>query len=420
MSDENSPEERLSKFSNAGSSTYRLRLAEHLEQGRADKRSSEENPLAGMIEDVIRDGAIRADPNRDPGAAEVPFPWRSETQDAEPVPRKLIDELQAAQEQGWVEPLDVDWTNVDAPSETALVAPDGMGEARRKRLTFVRVRGLYRATALKIVQNERLRQALRAAGATLSANSRIALSKALRLSRRMGPRDWRRRYLAFISLVHRNLLDRRTEQLLFSKTPPLQVYHITETTAGPKKEFVYQGPIPRKALNWALSAVPSDLKRYAFVDFRAGQGRTLLLAARHNFEYVAGYAFDAGSGEALEMNLAQYPRSYMSCRDVRALRGDRDGVIIPHQPAVLFFPGSLSANHLEIILDNVAASCRLHPRPLYLIFDDAGRERGLSGLEVFEPVPLSLVNRAKAFLFSPARVTVYRALNHASAASPSS
>ena len=73
-------------------------------------------------------------------------------------------------------------------------------------------------------------------------------------------------------------------------------------------------------LGWALSALPADLKRYAFVDFEAGNGRTLLLAARRNFEHAIGYTHDSESSAMLEMNLAQYSRSYMSCRDVRALR----------------------------------------------------------------------------------------------------
>jgi hypothetical protein len=168
------------------------------------------------------------------------------------------------------------------------------------------------------------------------------------------------------------------------------------------------GPIPKKLLDWALSALPPDRKRYAFIDYRAGNGRTLLLAARHNFEYAAGYAFDAEGTETLEMNLAQYPRSYLACRDVRALRGDRDGVVIPAQPAVLFFPDGLSEGHLDIILNYVTASLRLEPRPVYLIFENAGRECGREQMSLFEKVSLPLLNQAKVFLFAPVSIAVYR------------
>jgi hypothetical protein len=232
--------------------------------------------------------------------------------------------------------------------------------------------------------------------------------KARSLTRRIRMRDWNRRRLALLSHIHRHVFDRKTERLLFCKTPLLEVYHVEDTARGPEKSFFYQGPIPKKLLDWALSALPQDLKRYAFVDFRAGNGRTLLLAARHHFEYAAGYAFDLESSETLEMNLAQYPRSYLACRDVRALRGDRDGVLVPSQPSVLFFPYSLSAGHLDIILTYVTTSLRLDPRPIYLIFENAGRERSREQMSSFEKVRLPLLNQAKAFLFAPVSIAVYR------------
>ena len=235
----------------------------------------------------------------------------------------------------------------------------------------------------------------------------------------MRAREWRRRRLALLSVVHRHVFDRKTEQLLFCKSPPLEVYHVNETQSGLEKSFVYQGPIPRKLLDWALSALPEDLKRYAFVDFSAGNGRTLLLAARRNFEYAAGYAFDTPSSETLEMNLAQYPRSYLSCRDVRPLRGDRDGVLIPSQPAVLFFPDGVSEDLLDVILNRATASLRLDPRPIYLIFENAGRERGREHMEMFEKAPLPLLNQAKAALFGPIKIAVYRSKSKSPAYSAS-
>ncbi len=222
-------------------------------------------------------------------------------------------------------------------------------------------------------------------------------------------RSLRGRYLALVSLVHRRVFDRRIEQLLFFKTAGPSSW--LENGADGQKKFVYRGPIPEVVLGWALSALPTDLKRYAFVDFEAGNGRTLLLAARRNFEHAIGYTHDGETCAMLEMNLAQYSRSYMSCRDVRALRGDRDGIPIPMQPAVLFFPYSLSRHHLSIVLSHLSASIRLNPRSIYLIFENSGPERGLEQMTLFRKVPLPPVNRVRARLFSPANIAVYRSLN---------
>ncbi len=165
-------------------------------------------------------------------------------------------------------------------------------------------------------------------------------------------RDFRSRYLAFLSFIHRHIFDHRIERLLFFKTPA--PHSRLETGADGQKTFLYRGPIPEIVLGWALSALPADLKRFAFVDFEAGNGRTLLLAARRNFEHAIGYTGDSETCAMLEMNLAQYSRSYMSCRDVRALRGDRDGIPIPQQPSVLFFPVSLSPACLASVLSPLA------------------------------------------------------------------
>jgi hypothetical protein len=393
MTDERSPEERrLSKFSNADRGAYRASEARETEGA----ETARGQPLEGLIEHVMRDKGLHAALNDRASPADSPS-WEPETGRAGAASSKLIEELEAAQGQKWIDPDEeaaqapmASQSRLDETSHSA-VAPFTLGQRIGRPLS------------------NGLRRMFDKAGMAFARAGLSASRYLLRLSRRMKPSDWRRRYLALLSTLHRRVFDRRTEQLLFSKTPPLQVYRITDTETGQKKEFVYGGPIPGKVLGWALSGVPSDLKRYAFVDFRSGNGRTLLLAARRNFEFAAGYAFGAESCEALEMNLAQYPRSYMSCRDVRALRGDRDGIFIPRQPAVLFFPHSLSLSHIDIILNKVGESFRLHPRPIFLVFDNAGRERALEAVKLFERVSLPLLDRIKAGLFSPARVAVYRA-----------
>ena len=56
----------------------------------------------------------------------------------------------------------------------------------------------------------------------------------------------------------------------------------------------------------------------------------------------------------------------------------------------------------------VTASLRLDPRPIYLIFENAGRECGRDQMSLFERAPMPLLNQAKAFLFAPVSIAVYR------------
>lgn len=365
MNDKSGPKERLPSNFPDPSDWRRQALEQELEK-RASSPLPEE--LATLIEQAIKApaaGSIHGKPSG-AGAAERAL---------EKLPERLIEELSAAQkrlagEPPLAPPEEEEEENEDFPPPASKTA--SLAGLRRRAGTG----------------------ALAAAG---------LLRRAFRL------RDWRCRYLALLSFIHRRIFDRRIERLLFIKTsgPSPTV----ETEADGWKAFCYHGPIPSMVFNWALSALPANLKHYAFVDFRAGNGRTLLLASRRNFEHATGYAPDTESCAVLEMNLAQYSRSYMSCRDVRALRGDRDGMSIPLQPAVLFFPNDLGASHLPIVLSHLAASMRLNPRPVYLIFENSGPEQELEQMLLFRRVSLPLVNRLKARLFSPANVAVYKSLN---------
>jgi hypothetical protein len=405
MTNEDSGDPRLSKFSNADRRGYRKRPGDGAPETLS---SSDGDPsLANLLETAIRGGGLALQSTRsDQGAGQNGDPGSGVPNEA--LSNRLLEELNAAQAQiraAPQPPLDpAPAAEPEAPAPAAEAAPPigeqgDDGESDLEAPTESRQDFALPARA---------GPAGGAATAALSKGARALLDASGKLSRRMRIRDWRRRRLALLSVVHRHVFDRNAEQLLFCKSPPLEVYQMEETEGCPEKLYVYKGPVPKKLLEWALSALPEDLKRFAFVDFRAGNGRTMLLAARRNFEYAAGYAFDAESAEMLEMNLAQYPRSYLSCRDVRALRADREGVLIPRQPAVLFFPDCLSLHHVDIILSYVLGSFRLDPRPIFLIFENAGRERGRDGMEIFERAPLPVLNRAKALFLSPVKVAVYR------------
>jgi hypothetical protein len=429
MSDD-SVENWLSKFSNANWRAYAPQAGPELQHPASFFRVENNPPLADLLEHAIRGSGL---PERARIVHSEPDAFQRTTE-PKLLHERLIEELTTAQQQMQSEPpvqyvAPPDYTEppaehstLDKPApETIAFAdrepvswpeliPPGMHEERMHEETILAepdTAPLPAAEALKEHLRGKARQSP-SAGAGLGGRAKPLAHPARQMTRRMGMRDWNRRRLALLSHIHRDVFDRTTEQLLFCKTPQLEVYHFEETEKGLQKFFVYEGPIPKKLLDWALSALPEDLKRYAFVDFRATNGRTLLLAARRNFEYAAGYAFDAEGAETLEMNLAQYPRSYLACRDVRALRGDRDGVVVPSQPAVLFFPDSLSAGHLDIILNYVTASLRLDPRPIYLIFENAGRECGKDQMSLFERAPMPLLNQAKAFLFAPVSIAVYR------------
>jgi hypothetical protein len=350
-------------------------------------RAPEPGPnLASLIEQAIKSPALNPAPVEE--APEEPdSASEAEAASVSPLPERLIEELHAAREQMLAE------TQPEPPlSGAALIAT----------LTAVFAVDTAPAVAAGVMQAGAAQGQVKPPGRAQAAPSGAIVRQG---SAGLPAWFWPR-YLAALSFLHWRVFDQRIERRLSFKTPaPDQRLKINSRGEA---NFHYRGPIPVLALGWALSALPADLQQFAFVDFEAGNGRVLLLAARRNFEHATGYTHDGEACAILEMNLSKYARSHMGCRDVRALRGDRDGLPMPGQAAVLFFPDSLSRVVLEAALSRLAASLKLKPRPVYLIFENSGREEGREELKLFAKARLPFLSRIKVALFSPGRIAVYK------------
>ncbi len=361
-------------------------------------------------------------PYGDPGPV-TPFDPR-EDEPLSPPPSRLMDELERLRQDrhfGYDEreaaPLRQDAAAASFPQEAAPRAAPVREQRKRIKAGSARLGRRLQAALPGAGAKQRVMDGFETAarvtrkggaGSTRLARKSLAVvSNARSLIRFARAKKLSARYRMALALVHARLFDRRVERVLFVQSRRTEGEF---DAAADSRDYHYDGPIPRLVLDWALSALPEDLKTYAFVDFRAGNGRTILLAARRNFEVIYGYAFDAQAHEDLEMNIAQYPRSLMSCRNLRAIRGDIDGVSIPEQPAVLFFPNSARERHLGIILNHVASSFRLNPRPLYLVFDKAAKDTQPEHEDIFEPVPIPIPNRLRLAILSPERVKLYRSV----------
>ena len=71
-----------------------------------------------------------------------------------------------------------------------------------------------------------------------------------------------------------------------------------------------------------MAAIDYDFSRLTFVDYGAGKGRVLLLASEHPFAAVGGIEFAEELHDDAVMNIAQYPRSRMKCRNVECVLED--------------------------------------------------------------------------------------------------
>ncbi len=101
----------------------------------------------------------------------------------------------------------------------------------------------------------------------------------------------------------------------------------------------------------------------------------LLLAAEHPFQAVGGIEFAEELHDDAVMNIQQYPRSRMKCRNVECVLEDASQVGPPEGEAVHYFFNPFSPEVFAEVLNNIVVSYRKRPRRIYLILVDpaAGR-----------------------------------------------
>jgi hypothetical protein len=225
------------------------------------------------------------------------------------------------------------------------------------------------------------------------------------LAHNLRRKEIRRRYGKVLALAHGRVLDRGLEQHFF--IPSLKAERFAP---DPERAILYEGPVPATVFDWVMSALPQDMREYTFVDFRAGLGRAVLLASQRRFERIVGYEYSAAAYDDLQMNIAQFPRSKMLCRDVQCYRGDRTGVSIPDQPCVLYVANAWREEFLDGIMTYLGESYRHKPRRLYLILENVDDKLALPKTDIFYRLDIPRAEKLKLRLLSPMEFEVYRTL----------
>ena len=187
------------------------------------------------------------------------------------------------------------------------------------------------------------------------------------------------------------------------------------TIESPNKRFGHNyHPIHRLSFNWAMAQIPEQLEDYTFVDYGAGRGRALMLASLHPFQKIIGVEFAIELHDDANMNIAQFPRSLMKCRDVDCLLMDAVDFPIPETKGVFLFNDSFDREVLETVLARITSSYRANPRRIYLVFVRPLHAKVLDSLMertvIFEPTYHSQSEKMRMQILSPDQVQIFRTL----------
>jgi hypothetical protein len=224
------------------------------------------------------------------------------------------------------------------------------------------------------------------------------------------PERLKQDYNVFLHWLNVRVFDPPHEQLFFAPTKdPVALSGLTIRSSNRERGHDYR-PTPCRPFQWALASIDYDFSKLTFIDHGAGKGRVLLLAAEHPFAAVGGIEFAEELHDDAEMNIAQYPRSHMRCRNVECVLGDASAVGPPDGEAVHYFFNPFSREVFGEVLSNIVASYREKPRRLYLILVDPIATDLVDASGVFARVEIPAHERLKIRLLSPYNVAIYRSL----------
>jgi hypothetical protein len=210
--------------------------------------------------------------------------------------------------------------------------------------------------------------------------------------------------------LHANLFDSTIERLVFEKTAgrvPLTGLTIRGDHRAQGHDY---RPTPYFVFKWALSALEDDPSPLSFVDYGAGKGRVLLLAAQYPFAEIGGIEFAEELHDNASMNIAQFPRSRMLCRKVECMLEDVANVKAPEGEAVHYFFNPFEPEIFAEVLNGIVASYHAKPRRLYLVVIDMDVASMVHATGVFQEAPLAPTEATLARVLSPYKITVYRSL----------
>jgi hypothetical protein len=210
--------------------------------------------------------------------------------------------------------------------------------------------------------------------------------------------------------LHEGVFDAPREQLFFVSTKNPEALS-TLTIASPNRNYGHDyRPVPCQVFEWALNQIPEDVSGFTFVDYGAGKGRAMLLAAERPFAAVAGVEFAEELHDSAEMNIAQYPRSNMRCRNVECLLEDAVQVGPPEGASVHYFFNPFDREVFAEVLNNIVTAYRIKPRRLYLVLIDPIAIDLVDASGVFARIEPTQVDQLKLKVLSPHTVAVYRSL----------
>jgi SAM-dependent methyltransferase len=127
-------------------------------------------------------------------------------------------------------------------------------------------------------------------------------------------------------------------------------------------------PIEPQLFREIMAALEIDFSEFTFIDIGSGKGRALLLAAEYPFRRVSGIELLPELNSVAEENIRKFLGEKRACGEVHAVCADATEFIFPAESLVVFLFNPLPKAGLKRVIENLEASLREYPRPVYVIY----------------------------------------------------
>jgi len=161
---------------------------------------------------------------------------------------------------------------------------------------------------------------------------------------------------------------------------PLSKLDIT----GPSATYArFYEPSDTKCLPALLRRLNIQYSEFVFIDFGAGQGKTMLLAAEFPFKRVLGVEISPMLSRQARANCESF-RGKRQANSLEVQCGDVAEFIFPNVPLVIYMFNPFSEELIPRMLMNVAQSISMWPREVFLIYYNPLHSHAIQGCRAFE------------------------------------
>ena len=187
------------------------------------------------------------------------------------------------------------------------------------------------------------------------------LVKAWRRLRSGGPVALFGAGLRFLDHHYRDWLDGRVDRRFGIDTRGVQDDLAGLGASGEHVAHAYgYEPIQIPIFHMIVRALPINPRDYDFIDYGAGKGRALVLAAEAGFRRMTGIEFAPALYAAAQENIARYRSVRAAAPPIELSCADASEYVLPARNAVLFLYNPFDAYVMRKVLARIESGWREH------------------------------------------------------------